>query len=187
MVFIKKNKFILAIILGIVSMSLMIPQIAEGINTIKRYADIGGDIPALTYFILAEYICIFFAEVVFIIIGARRTFDPYLIMASATLYYASKAAYNIYNVIYFQDYSSVYSIVVEILALALTILAITRPRFFFYAFILLLVDSAFCLSSTFTGSTAGLSTLILTVMLIFAVYISCTNRNIDEVDYDQYS
>jgi len=39
------------------------------------------------------------------------------------------------------------------------------------AIILLLIDSAFNLSYTFTGSTSGFSSLILTIMLIFTVVL----------------
>ena len=49
--------------------------------------------------------------------------------------------------------------------------ALTNPRYMISAIILLLIDSAFNLSYTFTGSTSGFSSLILTIMLIFTVVL----------------
>ena len=187
MTFIKNNKYVLAIVLGIIAVALVIPSISSTIDYIRIYLQAGEEVQLRLYFKLIEYICIFFAELIFIIIGVRRSLDKYLVASSAILYYTSLSANILYNIIVNSEYSAIFNLLIEVLCLVLTILAITRPRYLFGAIVLILVDAAFSLSNTFAGSTLGFSTLILGVLLIFALYLSCYNRNINEVDYDQYS
>ena len=80
MVFIRKNKYILAMILGIVSMALMFPSITNMIKNMKDTAASGYDISVQIVLVLIEYICIFLSELIFIIIGARRMMDKVLFL-----------------------------------------------------------------------------------------------------------
>lgn len=187
MVFIKKNKFILSMILGIIAVALIIPSISSTIDSIRTITKYEQGVPARFYFTLIEYICIFFSELIFIIIGVRRSLDRYLVASSAILYYASLSANTIYEIVVDSDYSSIFSLIIQLLCLIMTILAITKPQFLFGALVIIMVDAAFSLSRTFAGSTLSFSTLILAVLLIFALYFSCYNRNLNDVDYDQYS
>ena len=88
MVFIRKNKYILAVVLGIVSMALMIPNITGTITSIKYFAEMGEDI-TLHLLLLIEYICIFASELIFVIIGVRRMMDKVLFLTALILYFAS--------------------------------------------------------------------------------------------------
>ncbi len=181
--FISKNKYLLFLVLGIVSMALVIPSIYEVIEEIRYY----GSEQYYYYFKLAQYICLFFAEVLFIIIGVKKSLNPSIIMVSATLYYVSIITIRIYQIAVSNNYSPVIDITIEFLCLVMTVLALSRPQYLFGAIILLLVDSAFNLANTFAGSTIGMSTLILNLMLIFAIYFCCTKPKIEEVYYDQFS
>ena len=64
MVFIRKNKYILAMILGIVSMALMFPSITNMIKNMKDTAASGYDISVQIVLVLIEYICIFLSELI---------------------------------------------------------------------------------------------------------------------------
>ena len=187
MSFIKNNKYILAIVLGIVSVALLIPSITDVIDIMRARIEYGVEVPARYYFDLVKYICIFFAEIIFIIIGVRRTLEKYLIAGAAILYYASMSATIIYGIAVDGDYSSIFNLLIEVLCLVATILAITRPQYLFGAIVVILIDLAFNLSKTFGGSTLGFSVLILDILLIFALYLSCRTNSLNEVDYDQYS
>ena len=184
--FIKKNKYILCIILGVVAMALIIPNITRTIKEFQYYNNHDLEIPMALIFLLVEYICIFIAELVFVLIGYRRSMDKSLVITSVILYYASTGAYYIYEAFVLDDFSYVFNVIISVLCVVTIILALTNPRYMISAIILLLIDSAFNLSSTFTGSTAGFSTLILTVMLIFTVVLY-KNSLRDDTEFTIYS
>jgi len=110
--FIKKNKYILCIILGVVAMALMIPNIARMFKQFQYYSENGVEIPMALIFLLVEYICIFIAELVFALIGYRRSMDKSLIITSVILYYASTGAYYVYEAFVENDYSYVFNIII---------------------------------------------------------------------------
>ena len=64
-----------------------------------------------------------------------------------------------------------FNIIISVLCIDTVVLALTNPIYMISAIILLLIDSAFNLSYTFTGSTSSFSSLILTIMLIFTVVL----------------
>ena len=169
--FIKKNKYILCIILGVVAMALMIPNITRMFKQFQYYSQNGLEMPTASIFLLVEYICIFIAELVFVLIGYRRSMDKTLIITSVILYYASTGAYYVYEAFVENDFSYVFNLIISVLCIVTVVLALTNPRYMISAIILLLIDSAFNLSYTFIGSTSGFSSLILTIMLIFTVVL----------------
>lgn len=185
--YIKNNKYILSLVLGIVAVALIIPSITGAIDAIQTIKDYEVETKYLfkLYFTLAQYICIFLAEIIFIIIGVRKTLESHLLIGASILYYASISTAFIYNIFVYKEYSNIFSLIIEILCLVTTILAITKPRYLFSAIVLIIVDAAFNLSKTFAGSTLAFSELILSVLLIFGLYFSC--KKAYEVDYDQYS
>jgi hypothetical protein len=113
--------------------------------------------------------------------------DKNLIMLSVVLYYASEVAYYVYQIFLGEDYSFIFSLIVSVLCIITVILALTNPRFLFSGIILLLIDSAFNLSTTFAGSTVGFSTLLLDVILIFTLILFNKNQDSDEGEYNIYS
>ena len=185
--FISRNRYILFIILGIVAMALMIPNITRLINTFQSYGEAGITLPKQMLFLLVEYICIFLAELMFLIIGYRKSMDKYIILASLILYYASTSAYYIYGIFFEQDYASIFNLLIAVLCIVTVFISLTNPRYQFSAIILLLIDAAFNLSDTFTGSTAGFSELILCVLLLFSVILYNRNSLIDNTEYDTFS
>ena len=185
--FIKNNKYVLSLVLGIVAVALLIPSITGTIDGIQTYKNYEVETKYLTklYFTLAEYICIFFAEILFIAIGVRKTLESHLVIGASVLYYASISASAIYSIVVEDSYSTIFYLAIEVLCLVTTILAITKPRYLFTAIVLIIVDAAFNLSKTFAGSTLAFSELLLSILLIFALYFAC--KKAYEVDYDQYS
>ena len=184
--FISKNRYVLFVILGVVSMALMISNITKLINDFQYYIENGIELTTRMIFLLVEYICIFFAELVFVIIGYRRQMDKYLILTSVILYYASTGAMYVYEVFFRNDFSYILNLAISVLCIVTVFISLTNPRYFLSSLILLLIDSAFCLSNTFAGSTVGLSTLILTILLIFSVVLY-NDRRVDDNDYNAYS
>ena len=185
MVFIRKNKYILAMILGIVSMALMFPSITNMIKNMKDTAASGYDISVQIVLVLIEYICIFLSELIFIIIGARRMMDKILFLCALILYYASEIAIYGYQAFGQGNYSSIYNILISILCIVAVFVSLVNRRFVISSVVLFLIDAAFALSGTFTGSTVSLSSLILIVLLTFFVLLY--NSNVDDVSYDTYS
>ncbi len=184
MLFIRKNKYVLAMILGIVSMALMVPSITGTIKSIKYFAEMGEDI-TLQLLLLIEYICIFASELIFVIIGVRRMMDKVLFLTALILYFASSGVYYIYEIFFQGDYSSIYNLLISILCIAVVFVSLANRRFVIANVVLFLIDAAFALSGTFTGSTVSLSSLILIVLLTFFVLLY--NSNVDDVNYDTYS
>lgn len=187
MEFIKKNKYLLCIILGIVSMALIISNTSSIYRTIQSFKEYGSEIPVHLIFLIINYICIFLAELIFVVIGYRKQMDKNLIMLSVVLYYASEVAYYVYQIFLGEDYSFIFSLIVSVLCIITVILALTNPRFLFSGIILLLIDSAFNLSTTFAGSTVGFSTLLLDMILIFTLILFNKNQDNDEGEYNIYS
>jgi len=186
MVFIKRNKYLLFIILGIVSMALMIPNISDRIRSIQYYINNGLEVPARVVFNLVQFVCIFLAEIMFIIMGARRRMDKYIFLTSVILYYASTGSYSIYRGIVDGDYSVYFSVIMAVLCIVTVFMALYNPRYQFTALIILLIDLAFHVSETFTGSTVGLSSLILSTLLIFSIILYKDYRE-DDLDSNIYS
>lgn len=184
MLFIRKNKYILAVVLGIVSMALMIPNITGTITSIKYFAEMGEDI-TLHLLLLIEYICIFASELIFVIIGVRRMMDKVLFLTALILYFASSGVYYIYEIFLQGEYSLIFNLMMTILCIVAVFVSLTNRRYVISSIILLLIEAAFALSATFTGSTMSLSSLILIVLLLFFVLLY--NSNVDDVNYDTYS
>ncbi len=184
---ISKNRYILFLILGIVAMALMVPSIYSAVDRVKYFSSEESEYFTYYCFQLVEYICIFMAELVFVIIGLRKQMTEPIVMTAAILYYASSITFKIYDVIQTSNYRYVFDIAIEILCLVTVVLALSKPSFLLSAIILLLIDSAFNLANTFSGSTFGLSSLILSVMLIFVVYFCCAKPDKDDLDSNIYS
>lgn len=168
-------------------MALIIPSIYEAMDKIVYFKDKDNAYYIYYCFQIAEYFCIFLAELVFVVVGVKKLMSQSIILSAAILYYASSITFNIYAITQFESYNYVFDIAIKVLCLCTVVFALSHPRFLLSAIILLLIDSAFNLSSTFSGSTLGFSSLILSVMLIFAVYFCCIKPDNDEVDYNIYS
>ena len=168
-------------------MALMIPNITRLINTFQNYGEAGINLPKEYIFLLVEYICIFLAELLFIVIAYRRSMDKYIILTSVILYYASTSAYYVNEVFFNNNYSGIFSLAVSLLCIVTIFISLTNPRYVLSAVILLLVDAAFDLSDTFTGSTVGFSELILSVLLIFTVILYSGTLVNENNEYDTFS
>ena len=111
--------------------------------------------------------------------------DKILFLCALILYYASEIAIYGYQAFGQGNYSSIYNILISILCIVAVFVSLANRRFVISSVVLFLIDAAFALSGTFTGSTVSLSSLILIVLLTFFVLLY--NSNVDDVSYDTYS
>ena len=140
MLFIRKNKYILALVLGIVSMALIIPNITGAIKSIKYFAEIGEDI-TLQLLLLIENICIFASELIFVIIGVRRMMDKVLFLTALILYFASSGVYYVYEIFFQGEYSLIFNLMITILCIVAVFVSLSNRRYVLSSIILLLIDS----------------------------------------------
>ena len=111
--------------------------------------------------------------------------DKVLFLTALILYFASSGVYYFYEIFFQGDYSSIFILLISILCIAVVFVSLANRRFVIANVVLFLIEAAFALSGTFTGSTVSLSSLILIVLLTFFVLLY--NSNVDDVNYDNYS
>ncbi len=179
--FVRRNKFILFVILGIISFSLIVPSLITLIDSLDNAS---GDYKTYLLIRITEYACFMLTAVVFIIQGSKKYLDKTLISCGIILYYASDTAELLYNFIKYDSYSSVFYIVLNVVIIIVSIMALTNAKYFFTAAIILLIDCAFSLVQTFNGSAVGFASLMLSLMIIAAIYFYSSSSNYGDEYYN---
>ncbi|MCR5706630.1 MAG: hypothetical protein K6G48_07535 [Acholeplasmatales bacterium] len=187
--FIKNNKYIISIVLGFVAVALSLSYLVNAYDAFDTYSDYeyaDSETKFQLLFNIFKGCAVVVASLLFIILGYRRIMDKGLIIAALVCYGLLDILdliVEIRNSTF--DYTCILSIAIDVLILVIGILALTDRKYFFTIFIVFLIDMAFNLLETFTGSTIGFALLILGAMLIGAIYLY--NQEDNSSDYNYYN
>ena len=181
---IKRNRYTIFYVASIVAIFLLIPSISGQIENIREYNERYKE--GITYYgelrnecavTIAEYLCFILADACLLVIGRKRSIDKSHIVLAIILYYAADSAWHLYHLIVNDNYSYAYSIVFNVIIVIFTIVSLSDKRYLPAALIILLIDAAFALVSTFNGSAVSFSTLILIALLMLGIYLFSSDDN----------
>ena len=187
---IRRNKFNIILVASIVAIFLLLPSLANAIEDFKNYnkylrdgATYYRELRNTTLISIIEFLCLIIADVFLLVMGRKRSIDKTLIMFAIILYYASDSIDPIYDFIKNDDYSSIYSVIINVIIASFAIIALSNDRYLFASLVLLLIDAAFALVSSFGGSAVGLSKLILILVLMISIYFSSKSNELTDEYY----
>ena len=180
----KRNLYTVLLVAAVVALSLILVPLYTSINSI-RYTE-SDAATTIIWLNIVNYGCIALAELSFIILGVRRNLEkPYLIFA-IILFFVSSIALNVYRLVWYEDYVSIYYIVIDVAVMIFMILSLSNRSYFLTTLIILLVDASTSLLGTFTGSSIEFSKLIFDFMLLISVYFYSNYEQLNS-DYNNYS
>ena len=180
----KRNLYLVYFVAAFVALSLVIVPIYNTVNALGNTDS--SDYQMLLWMNLSNYVCIAIAEIIFIVLASRRDLDKTLLMCAIILFFASDVLVDVYRIIEYQEYSSIYYILIDVALIIFMIMSLSNRRYFLSTVIILLMRAATSLLGTFTGSSIELSKLILDFMLLFAIYFYGNYNQIDD-SYNTYS
>ena len=164
---IKSNKKIIFIILAIVSCACIIPSI---------FAILGNDINDSSITTLVYYLCLIIANLLIIFfVFTKNELDLKLQLIPLVIAFGGIIVINVFNMIKYDSYSTIYYIAIYAAAIIVYLLYISKLEKLKYAlYVLLAIILVFQIASALSGSLFGIGILIL--VSIFAINLFLQNQ-----------
>lgn len=165
----KKNYSLIINVVAIIACALLVPAICGLLEVVFSSAVTEG-----SYIILIKYACLFIASLVLALSAFKKNTN---VIIPLLLFFAGNMVEDIYlltkdfganNVIYLLLYVSS---IIAVLILNYNKNEANKGKCLYFVYVVMLINSAFYLTSTFSGSSVGLSQLLSMLGFMGMIYI----------------